>query len=105
MARILLITLYDEFCLGARQLVANLRQAGHEAYLLCLKQYGKKALAPGESPSPEWQVEVLANGARSVLCYPYPITAREEELLGLVQDALPPLGIRLRRHTIQPDGR
>ena len=80
MANILLITLCDEFNLGARQLVALLRREGHDARLLCLKRYAKRTLAPDETPDPEWQVELLPGGQRSVLCYPFPITARESEL-------------------------
>lgn len=80
MARFLFITLYDEYCLGARQLVANLRAGGHEAFLLCMKQYGKKTLADGENPEPEWQIELLPNGSRAVLCYPFEITEREKQL-------------------------
>ena len=50
MAKLLLITLYDEFNLGVRQLISELRAEGHEAYLLCLKQYQKRELEPGQ----EW---------------------------------------------------
>jgi radical SAM superfamily enzyme YgiQ (UPF0313 family) len=90
MARILFITLYDEYCLGVRQLVSNLRQAGHEADLLCLKQYRKKVITDGSETNPEWQVELMPNGLKSVLCFPFEITARERELVaGLLQRLRP----------------
>jgi radical SAM superfamily enzyme YgiQ (UPF0313 family) len=81
MARFLLITLYNEFNLGVRQLVSELRSEGHEAYLLCLKQYRKKDLAPDEEWYPDWQTELTPDGGRRVLSYPYPLSEREIELL------------------------
>ncbi len=81
MARILFITLYDEYSLGVRQLVAILRKAGHQADMLCLKQYSKKVLQEGEAANPEWQVELMPNGLRSVLCFPFEVTAKERQLV------------------------
>jgi len=81
MARALLITLYNEFNLGVRQLISELRAEGHEAYLLCLKQYRKKDLAPDEEWYPDWQTELTPAGGRCVLSYPYPLSACEVQLL------------------------
>ncbi|MGC8740197.1 MAG: B12-binding domain-containing radical SAM protein [Candidatus Sumerlaeaceae bacterium] len=81
MARFLLITLYNEFNLGVRQLVSELRAEGHEAYLLCLKQYRKKDLAPDEEWYPDWQTELTPSGGRCVLSYPYPLSEHEIHLL------------------------
>ncbi len=80
MARILLITLYNEFNLGVRQLISELREEGHEAYLLCLKQYRKKDLAPEEEWYPDWQTELTPDGGRRVLSYPYPLSPCEIQL-------------------------
>jgi radical SAM superfamily enzyme YgiQ (UPF0313 family) len=90
MAKFLFITLYDEYCLGVRQLMAELRAAGHEAWLLCMKQYGKKVLRSGEEAPAEWQVELLPSGERSVLCYPYPITPIEADLATRLLQRLQP---------------
>jgi anaerobic magnesium-protoporphyrin IX monomethyl ester cyclase len=90
MASILFVTLYDEYCLGVRQLVSNVRAAGHDAYLLCLKQYGKRLLKEGEEVGDEWQIEVMPNGSRSVLCYPFPVTEKEWELAGDLMRRLNP---------------
>ncbi len=81
MSSILFVTLYDEYCLGVRQLIANLRKAGHDARLLAIKQYGKKTMEEGEVLNDEWQVELMPNGSRSVLCYPFPITETEHQLI------------------------
>ena len=74
MAKVLLITLYNEFNLGVRQLVSELRAEGHEAYLLCLKQYRKKDLEPEDEWYPDWQTELTPDGGRCVLSYPYPLS-------------------------------
>lgn len=80
MAKVLLITLYNEFNLGVRQLVSELRAEGHEAYLLCLKQYRKKDLEPDEEWYPDWQTELTPDGGRCVLSYPYPLSDCEQTL-------------------------
>jgi radical SAM superfamily enzyme YgiQ (UPF0313 family) len=85
MARILLVTLYDEFNLGVRQLVAELRAEGHEACLLCLKQYRKQELGPGEEWYPFWQTEATPWGTRRILAYPAPLTPHE---IALFEDLL-----------------
>jgi anaerobic magnesium-protoporphyrin IX monomethyl ester cyclase len=90
MARILFVTLYDEYCLGVRQLMACLRQAGHGADLLCLKQYRKKVITDGSEPNPEWQVELMPSGLKSVLCFPFEITGRERQLVTELLQRLKP---------------
>lgn len=90
MARILLITLYNEFNLGVRQLVSELREDGHEAYLLCLKQYRKKDLLPDEPWYPDWQTELTPSGGRCVLSYPYPLSEAEVSLLRALVTRLRP---------------
>ncbi|MCX7625106.1 MAG: B12-binding domain-containing radical SAM protein [Candidatus Sumerlaeaceae bacterium] len=81
MAKALLITLYNEFNLGVRQLVSELRAEGHEAYLFCLKQYRKKDLALDDEWYPDWQTELTPAGGRCVLSYPYPLSDCEIQLL------------------------
>lgn len=80
-ARITILSLYDEYCLGARQLIANLRRAGHEADLVCLKAYGKQLIDKEQEVSPDWQIQVMPDGTRQVLCYPFEITAAERRHL------------------------
>src|ERR1043166_1588216 len=101
MARLLFITLYDEYNLGIRQLVANLRQQNHEAYLLCVKPYGRRLLRDGDVPRDEGQVELLPNGSRSVLCYPFEITEAEYELMGGLMKRLKPDAVGLSAYSPQ----
>jgi radical SAM superfamily enzyme YgiQ (UPF0313 family) len=86
MASIVFVTLYDEFTLGVRQLVANLREAGHEAHLICVKLYGTHHVVDLDSEiNDEFQIQLLPDGSRRILCYPYEITERE---YGLLRDTL-----------------
>ncbi len=90
MARILLVTLYDEYNLGVRQLISILRAEGHEAYLLCLKQYEKRELAEGEEWYPFWQTVATPWGTRQILAYPRPLSRFEWDLFeGLLKKINP----------------
>ena len=101
MARILFVCLYGEFGLGVRQLVSNVRKAGHQADLLCLKQYKKRVLDDDEKPRVEWQVELMANGKRSVLCYPFEITSCERQLVTDLMRRLNPDVVGISAYTPQ----
>ncbi len=81
MARVLLITPYNESDLGCRQLIANLRAEGHEAYLLCAKLTRTKDIPSNEGWDPLWQVSVLPGGGLKILSYPDPLSPAEVEHL------------------------
>jgi len=100
MTSVLFISIYDEYCLGVRQLVANLRHSGHQAYLLCLKHYGKFDLKNDDIPETEWQIIIKPDGSRSALSYPYPITPCEKELLQNLLNKLKPRVIGLTVNSI-----
>jgi len=90
MARILLIAMYNEFNLGVRQMISELRDAGHEAWLLCLKRLARKDISPDEEWYPYWQIELPPNGQRHVVCYPHPLSDCERELFkGLLRKLRP----------------
>lgn len=101
MARILFITMYDEYSLGVRQLVSNLRNAGHQADMLCLKQYSKRVLEADEEARPEWQTELLPNGLRSVLCFPFEITECERALVTDLLQRLRPDAVGIAAYSPQ----
>lgn len=90
MARALLITLYNESDLGTRQLVANLREQGHEAYLVCAKLTRTKDIPSDDGWDPLWQVSILPGGGLKILSYPDPLTDDEQcQLLELIQKIKP----------------
>jgi len=90
MAGILLIAPYNEFNLGVRQMISELRDAGHDAWLLCLKRFSRKDISPEEDWYPYWQIELPPNGRRHVVCYPYPLSECERELFkGLLRKLRP----------------
>lgn len=53
MARVVLISLYDEFCLGPRYISSVLRQAGHETSLVLFKHCLAAYDTPAEKAHPE----------------------------------------------------
>ncbi|NLD61174.1 B12-binding domain-containing radical SAM protein [Candidatus Sumerlaeota bacterium] len=77
MSRVLLVSLYDEFCRGPRQLLSELLQSGHDAWLLVFKLHRRKELGSDEPSAPEWQIEIQAGGGRAVLPYPFAPTDKE----------------------------
>ncbi len=85
MARVLLVSLYDEFCRGPRQLLANLREADIEAWLLVFKLHRRRQLEDDEPSAPEWQIEIQPGGGRAVLPYPFKPTEKE---FAIVKDLL-----------------
>jgi hypothetical protein len=90
MARVLLITPYNESDLGTRQLIANLRAEGHEAYLLCSKLTRTKEIPDDREWDPLWQVSVLPGGGLRILSYPQPLSQREQDLLKSLVKKLSP---------------
>jgi radical SAM superfamily enzyme YgiQ (UPF0313 family) len=80
MARIVFITLYDELCNGVRLLKAGLRRAGHQAYLVCWKQYTQTPIEQVQHFYDGMHIEVYPKGDM-VNSYSYPSTPREKELL------------------------
>jgi len=89
--RVVLVTLYDHYCLGARLLVSNLVSRGHDAYLLMLKRFSTRGFRlsdPSEMKECRTIMEKSGNlpvlefhGDYDVMCpYPAPITDAEREL-------------------------
>ena len=79
MARMVLVSLYDEHCHGLRLLTARLKAAGHQADIICFKQYTQRPVEKVHEVWDECHVQVLPDGDY-VNSYSYPATEREEEL-------------------------
>lgn len=99
MACFLFITLYNESDIGSRQLVANLRAEGHEAYLLCLKLARTRVLESFDEWDPMWQVSIEPDGRLRCLSYPNALTACEIDLLESLLDRLSPDVVGLSVYT------
>jgi anaerobic magnesium-protoporphyrin IX monomethyl ester cyclase len=80
MATVVLISLYDEFCIGLRYVASALGKAGHVAYLVNLKRYLKRAKAEDTLGLTEGYITQVSPFGEFFLNYPEPITAREKEL-------------------------
>jgi len=91
MARIVIISLYDEFAPGMRTLVATLKNAGHFCAMICFKSYSQTPIEQVDHFYEGMHVEVLPSGDH-VNSYSYPPTAKEDEiLLNLVKKMEPDL--------------
>jgi radical SAM superfamily enzyme YgiQ (UPF0313 family) len=90
--RIAFITLYDPICRGARMLISNLLERGHDAYLIALKDFRKRKFYlddpdhvkecrsilrdSGYLPTLEFHID------HDIMSpYPTPVSPREKELL------------------------
>jgi len=96
MARIVFISLYDEFAPGARYLVSTLKEAGHFSALVCFKSYSQTPLREVKEFYEGMHIEVLPSGDH-INSYSYPATTREDHLLIDLLKRLEPdlLGISL----------
>jgi radical SAM superfamily enzyme YgiQ (UPF0313 family) len=82
--------------------VGNLRAAGHEAPLICLKLYGKHHVVElNTEMNAEFQVQLLPDGSRQILCYPYEITEREYAHLRDTVEKLNPDAIGISAYSPQ----
>lgn len=89
MAHVVFVSLYDEYCHGMRMLISELKEAGHQADLVCFKQYTNLPIAEAEEVTPECHIEVSPSGD-FVNSYSYPASDREDELFLELIDRLDP---------------
>ena len=80
MARFVFISLYDEYALGMRSLVATLKKAGHFAALLCFKSYNQTPLSLVKEYYEGIHIQVHPSGDY-VNAHSYPATPEEDNLL------------------------
>ena len=80
MARIVFISLYDEFAPGVRTLVATLKRAGHFSSLICFKSYSQTPLEEVGELYEGMHIEVLPTGDH-INSYSYPASPREDQIL------------------------
>jgi len=80
MARFVFISLYDEYALGIRSLVATLKKAGHFAALLCFKSYNQTPLSLVKEHYEGMHIQVHPSGDY-VNAYSPPATSLEHDLL------------------------
>ena len=80
MARIIFISLYDEFCHGIRLLVANLKKHKHTVNLICFKRYMQVPIAEVKELYDGMHIQVLPDGDY-VNSYSEPPTQKEIDLL------------------------
>ncbi|MBN1901379.1 radical SAM protein [Candidatus Sumerlaeota bacterium] len=80
MARIVFISLYDEFAPGVRILVATLKQAGHFAAMISFKSYGQYPLKDIKELYEGMHIQALPSGDY-VNAYSFPPTPTEDRLL------------------------
>ena len=66
MAHIVLISLYDEFCLGPRYISSTLKRAGHQVDLILFKHVHAADEVPPGKQSPEDYLEHLYAGATEI---------------------------------------
>jgi len=80
MARFVFISLYDEYALGMRSLVATLKKAGHFAALICFKSYNQTPLPLVKEYYEGMHIQVHPSGDY-VNAHSYPATSLEDDLL------------------------
>lgn len=79
MAHLVFVSLYDEYCHGMRLLTAELKAAGHQANLICFKQFRQMPVAKAHEVWDECHVLVFPDGD-TINAYSYPATERELNL-------------------------
>lgn len=80
MAKVALISLYDEFCIGLRYVAAYLQQCGHSATIITLKRYNKVEREKAPVDIDNGYLTAICPRGEVYLDYSTPVSAAEEKI-------------------------
>ncbi|MFH0794178.1 MAG: radical SAM protein [bacterium] len=87
MAKVALVSLYDEYCLGVRALAAWLNQKGHPTIVINFKRFARVKKTEITDSIGDGYMTGISATEEYYVAYPAPISENEESLLvGLIRD-------------------